>query len=213
LRWEAGQPPTDNGEMMPVSPQHDIADTLRDMAHHARRLLMELQHRKRYGDFPVMLAFFDLMRRWGADPDPDGTLRMVAGCMVEGPEISIEDAIRVRHAFQTAKSLDLSRLPVSDGALAVIPNTVTRLALVNAPVTDAGIRHLLGLTGLTRLNIAGTQITDDGLVALGGLQNLEWVCVNRTRVTATGVDRLKATRPGVEVIIGSEPGSAPTAAG
>ena len=81
LRWETSQPPTDNGEMMLVSPQNDIADTLRDMAPHARRLLMELQHRKRYGDFPVMLAFFDLMRRWGADPDPDGTLRMLAGYM------------------------------------------------------------------------------------------------------------------------------------
>jgi len=45
------------------------------------------------------------------------------------------------------------------------------------------------------------------------LQNLEWVCVNRTRVTTTGVDRLKGTRPDVEVMIGSEPGSAPAAAG
>ena len=125
--------------------------------------------------------------------------------MAEGPEISIEDAIRIRHAFQPAMSLDLSRLPVSDGALAVIPETVTRLALVNAPITDEGIQHLLRLTILNRLNIAGTQITDDGLVALGGLQNLEWVCVNRTRVTTKGVDRLKATRPGLEVMIGSEP--------
>lgn len=214
LRWETSQPPTDNGEMMLVSPQNDIADTLRDMAPHARRLLMELQHRKRYGDFPVMLAFFDLMRRWGADPDPDGTLCRSAGFMAEGPEISIEDAIRLRHAFRfQPESLDLSRLPVSDGDLAVVPDTVTGLALVNAPVTDAGIPRLLRLTGLKRLNIAGTQITDDGLVALGDLLNLEWVCVNRTQVTATGVARLKATRPGVEVMIGSEPGSAPAAAG
>jgi hypothetical protein len=129
---------------------------------------------------------------------------MLAGYMAAGPEISVEDAIRVRHAFQQAK-LDLSRLPVSDGALAVVPATVTGLALVDAPVTDAGIPHLLRLTGLKRLNVAGTQITDDGLVALGGLQNLEWVCVNRTRVTATGVDRLKRARPRVEVMIGAEP--------
>ena len=109
--------------------------------------------------------------------------------------------------------MDLSRLSVSDVALAVVPATVTGLALVDAPVTDAGVPHLLRLTGLKRLNIAGTQITDDGLVALGGLQNLEWVCVNRTRVTGTGVDRLKRTRPGVEVMIGAEPGSASAAAG
>jgi len=209
LRWVTGQPPTDNGEIMLVSPQNDIADTLRDMAPHARRLLMELRHRKRYGDLPVMLMFFDLMRRWGADPDPQGMLRMVAGSMAEGPEISVEDAIRIRHAFQPAGLLDLHGLAVSDEALVAIPDTVTGLALVNTPVTDAGIPHLLRLTGLKRLNIAGTQITDDGLVALGRLQDLEWVCVSRAQVTSQGVARLNATRPSVEVIGGSEPGAAP----
>lgn len=213
LRWETGQPPTDGGEMTLVSPKNDIADTLRDMAPHARRLLMELQHRKRYGDLPVMLAFFDMMRRWGADPDPEGTLRIMAGYLAEGPEISVEDAIRIRLVFQQPRLLDLSRLPVSDDALAVIPNNVTGLALVNAPVTDAGIPHLLKLVGLKRLNVAGTQITDDGLAALGNLHELEWVCVNRTRVTSQGVERLKAARPGVEVMIGSEPGSPATTTG
>jgi hypothetical protein len=174
---------------------------------------MELQHRKRYGDFPVMLAFFALMRRWGVDPDPEGTLRMIAGHRAEGPEISVEDAIHIRSAFQSARSLDLCRLPVSDEALAVIPYSVTSLALVDASITDAGIPHLLKLTGLKRLNIAGTRITDDGLIALSSLQDLVWVCVNRTQVTSKGVARLKTTRPTVEVLIGSEPGSTPTAAG
>lgn len=206
LRWETGQPPTDNGEMMLVSPENDIADTLRDMAPHARRMLLEVQHRKRYSDFPVMLAFFDLMRRWGVDPDPEGILRMVAGHMAEGPEISVEEAIRVRSAFQPGNSLDLSRLPLTDEALSIIPETVTKLALADTPVTDACIIHLLRLSALMRLNIAGTQITDDGIVALGGLQNLEWVCVNRTQVTTAGVSRLKLARPGVIVIIQSEPG-------
>ncbi len=129
LRWETGQPPTDNGEMMLVLPESDIVDTLHEMAPHARRLLLELQYRRKYRDFPVMLAFFELMRRWGEDPDPGGTLRMLAGHMAEGPEISVEDAIRVRHAFQPDGSLDLSRLPVSDDALAAIPETVIGLGL------------------------------------------------------------------------------------
>lgn len=64
--------------------------------------------------------------------------------MADGPEISVEDAIRMRHAFQFHPgALDLSRLPVSDEALAVVPDTVTGLALVDAAVTDAGIPHLL----------------------------------------------------------------------
>ncbi|MHB8156120.1 MAG: hypothetical protein ACYDEQ_01790 [Desulfocucumaceae bacterium] len=210
LRWKTGQPPTDNGEMMLVSPQNDIADTLREMTPHARRMLLELQHQKRYSDFPVMLEFFDLMRRWGADPDPEGILRMFAGSMAEGPEISVEEAIRIRHAFQIANSLDLSRLPLTDESLSVIPDTVTKLALLDTPVTDACIPHLLRLTGLMRLNIAGTQITDYGLVALGGLHNLEWVCINRTQVTTAGINRLKITRPNVTVMIGAEPGSTPS---
>ena len=98
--------------MMLVSAQSEIADTLRDMVPHVRRLLMELQHRKRYADFPVMLAFLDLMRRWGTDPDPDGGLRWLAGSRAEGPEISLEDAIRFRHAVQPANCLDLRGLSV-----------------------------------------------------------------------------------------------------
>ena len=204
LAWETGQPPTDIGELMLVSPQNDIADTLRDMASHARRLMTELLRRKRYGDFPVMLAFFDLMRRWGADPDPSGALRMSVGCMAEGPEISVEDAIRFRYAFQPNR-LDLCRLPVTNDSLAAIPVDVSKLALVDTPVTDEGIEQLLRLQRLSRVNLAGTKITDDGLQELGKLSNLEWVCVNRTQVTAAGVDRLKGTRSNVTVMIGAEP--------
>jgi len=209
LKWKTGEPPTDNGEMILISPHSDIADTLRDMTPHARRLMMELQHQKRYGDFPVMLALFDLMRRWGANPDPDGTLCMAAGSMADGPQISVEDAIRIRLACQPAGSLDLSLLPITNDNLSVIPDTVTMLALTGAHITDDGVPHLLRLTSLTRLNIAGTLITDDGFVALGSLQNLEWICISLSGVTADGVERLKATHPDIAVVIRSEPELAP----
>ncbi len=204
LQWETGQPPKEMGELMLISPDHEIADTLQDMAPHARRLIMELMRRKAYGDFPVMLALFDLMRRWGADPDPSGALRMATGCMAEGPEITVEDAIRIRYVSQP-NWLDLSRLPVTDDSLAAIPVDVSRLALVDTPLTDEGIASLLRLQKLSRVNLAGTKITDDGLQELGRLPNLEWICVNRTQVTAGGVDRLKEARPNVTVIVGAEP--------
>lgn len=178
LRWETGQPPTAMGEMMLVSSDHDIADTLRDMSPHAGRLMMELMRQKRYADFPVMLAFFDLMRRWGADPDPSGALRMCVGSMATGPEISVEDAIRLRYAFHP-NLLDLSRLPVTNDSLAAIPADVSKLALVDTAITDDGIKFLVNLHMLSRVNLAGTKITDDGLQELGKLPNLEWVCVNR----------------------------------
>jgi len=78
LRWETGKPPIHHCNMTLTSPQDDIADTLREMAPHARRLLMEIPDRQSLGDLAVMLAFFDLMQRWGADPDPNGTYNMLA---------------------------------------------------------------------------------------------------------------------------------------
>lgn len=113
LHWETGKPPTYGGEIMLVGPQHDIVDTLKGMAPHACRLMMELNLRKKYGDLPVLLQFFDLMRRWGIDPDPNGILRMVVGSTAGGPELAIEEAIRIRSACQPGNFLDLRYLPVS----------------------------------------------------------------------------------------------------
>lgn len=212
LKWVTGEPPTGNGEMMLISPQNDITDTLRDMTPHARRLLIELQYQKRYGDFPVMMAFFDMIQRWGANPDPGGTLRMAAGCMAGGPEISIEEAIRIRLAYQPAGTLDLCDLPATDDNLAIIPNTITKLALKGSSITDGGVPHLLRLTNLKRLDIADTLISDDGFVALSGLPYLEWICINLSIVTAEGVERLKTTHPYINVVIKSEPVTAPPSA-
>jgi hypothetical protein len=204
LRWETGKPPIESGEMTLISPHHDITDTLREMAPHARRLLVELVRLNKYGDFLVMLAFFDFMRRWGADPDPSGALRMVAGCMAQGPEIPIEDAIRLRHAFHP-NLLDLSRLPLTTESLAFIPDGVSKLALVDTPLGDEAIEQLLRLRGLSRLNLAGTKITDEGLELLAILTNLEWACVHRTNVTAEGADRLRRAVPGITVLFETEP--------
>ncbi len=208
LRWETGQPPVEQGHQMQFGPRSDIADTLRSMVPHACRLLAEIGHREQYGDLSVVLALFDLMRRWGVDPDPGGYQRMMTCHMAGGPEISVEDAVRIRLAFQSPGSLNLSGLSVSEGALSLIPDTLTSLALVDAPLSDASVHGLLRLGRLRRVNIAGTKITDEGLMVLAGLSDLEWVCVNRTAVTPLGVDRLVAARPTITVVVGSEPGRA-----
>ena len=39
-------------------------------------------------------------------------------------------------------------------------------------VTDAGLRHLAGLTGIERLSVGGKTLTDDGLVHLAGMKRL-----------------------------------------
>ena len=204
LQWETGKPPTGGGEMMLVAADSDIASTLNEMAPHARRLMMEVHLRQRYGDFRILAEFFDLMRRWGADPDPTGAMRMVVGIQAQGPELTVEQAILLRHACQP-RGLNLKGLQVTDELLAVIPAGVSQLALVDTLVTDEGMGQFLRLQNLTRVNLACTRITDTGLEVLATLPHLEWVCVNRTEVTAEGADRFKAMRPGVTVMIGSEP--------
>lgn len=125
---------------------------------------------------------------------------MVAGCTAGGPELTTEEAIRIRSACQPGTFLDLTSLVVSDEALAAIPETVTALAAGGSPISDAGVPNLLRLVRLKRLNIGGTHITDEGLASLEGLQNLEWICVNGTPVTSAGVNRFQKHRPDVQVI-------------
>jgi hypothetical protein len=192
------------GQLMVGGPGDDIADTLRDMAPHVSRLMSELMTKKKYRDFPVMLGLLDLMRRWGFDPDPSGALRIMVGATADGPEIGIEEIVRLRRAFHP-NMLDLRRLSITDESLSSIPEDVRSLALVNTPITDGGIATLAKLQSLKRLNLAGTEVTDAGLQELAKLPNLEWLCVNRTQVTTAAVDRLKGTSPHLTVLIGVEP--------
>jgi hypothetical protein len=205
LQWETGQPPTEGSEMVLVRPEADIADTLRSMVTHARRLMFEVQFKKKYGDFPVLLAFFDLMRRWGTDPDPSGVLRQMAGVQAQGPDITVEQAIAWRHMFR-ANSLSLHGLPLTNESLASIPADVSKLALTDTVITDDGIPQLLRLQDLSRLNLAGTKITDDGLQQLGASPKLEWVSVKRTGVTPEGIDHLRRSRPDIIVDSDAAPG-------
>ncbi|MGI9243889.1 MAG: hypothetical protein ACR2RV_24040 [Verrucomicrobiales bacterium] len=62
-------------------------------------------------------------------------------------------------------------------------------------VTDAGLVHLKGMTGLTTLGLAGAQITDAGLVHLEGMTGLVLLGLNLTKVTKAGVEKLKAALP------------------
>ena len=129
---------------------------------------------------------------------------MVVGSQAAGPDITVDEAIRIRAAVGRSARLDLTRLPVTNESLAIIPNDVMELALIDTPISDEGISSLLRLQSLSRVNLAGTRVTDDGLQDLGKLPNLEWVCVNRTQVTAAGVERLKGIRSDVAVLIGRD---------
>ena len=86
------------------------------------------------------------------------------------------------------------------------PAGVSQLALVDTLITDEGIELLLRLQNLSRLNLAGTRITDAGLIMLATLPHPGWVMRQTARrCSDDGPDRFKAMRPGVTVMIGSEP--------
>ena len=61
----------------------------------------------------------------------------------------------------------------------------------NTQITDAGLKHIGGLTNLKMLGLQQTQITDTGLVHLKGLTNLETLQLGSTQVTDAGLERLK----------------------
>ena len=51
-------------------------------------------------------------------------------------------------------------------------------------VTDAGLRHLTGLSELRRLDLGDTAVADAGLRHLTGLSELRRLDLSRTEVTA-----------------------------
>jgi hypothetical protein len=57
-------------------------------------------------------------------------------------------------------------------------------------VTDAGVRHLSGLSRLRYLDLSGTSITDQGLEVLLALPELETISLAWTRVTDAGLANL-----------------------
>jgi hypothetical protein len=199
LKWETGIPPVDNGIMMTAHSKGDTQNALQNMVPSIHQLLNEVWYKKRYGDFPTLVAMVQLMRRWGVDPDPNGTMLQTTACQAEGPEISDEDVIRVRH-WAGFNFLALNNLKLSEESLVAIPVDVENLAMCNFSITDAGVKYLLRLTKLSRLNLAGTGITDSGLDQLATLRSLRWLNVEQTQVTKAGISRLKVILPNLDII-------------
>ena len=62
-------------------------------------------------------------------------------------------------------------------------------------ITDAGLVHLGGMTGLKHLSLARTQITDAGLVHLEGLTGLQELYLPRIPITDAGLAALRKALP------------------
>jgi len=68
---------------------------------------------------------------------------------------------------------------------------LNHLNLSFTQVSDAGLVYLRGLTELKDLNLEHTQVTDAGLIHLGGLTQLGWLNLDDTQVTDAGLVHLR----------------------
>jgi hypothetical protein len=113
--------------------------------------------------------FYSVATVWFNDPGADE----IAGCVSRLPGLDL---------------LDLDCSDLSDSGLARLRGLdVRQLVLFNTNVTDAGARHLRGITSLRVLILDGTLVGDDGMAQIATLPKLEELSVSRTNVTDVGV--------------------------
>jgi hypothetical protein len=73
------------------------------------------------------------------------------------------------------------------------------LDLYGTTVNDEGLAHLKNLQKLRSMGLGATQMTDKGLDHLEKLQTLQWVWVPRQSVSNPGVEKLKGSRPDMNI--------------
>ncbi len=97
--------------------------------------------------------------------------------------------------------VSLSRTEVTDVALEQLEDMLhdipqlEELFLDDTQITDAGLKHLKGLSALRRLQLDGTQVRDAGLEHLKGLARLQHLTLHKTQVTDAGVQKLQQALP------------------
>ena len=162
---------------------------------------------------PAQLA---AIRAQGVDVSPiaDGSPFLQARLVATGEAAQGDDA-RVAALAPLASHvlwLSLAGTSISDAAFPAIGRlrNLTRLDLSRTGTTDAALQALGALPQLEAVNLYGTKVTDAGLAALGALPRLRRVYVWQTGVTPAGVEKLKATAPKLEIVLGEESADAST---
>lgn len=110
-------------------------------------------------------------------------------------------------ALARLRDLDLSLLAITDAGLRHLTSLklLQRLELIYAEgfagplLTDACGMSLRELESLRELNLTGAKLSDAGLEWLSSLPALRRVQLARTTVSAAGAERLRMSRPGLEV--------------
>lgn len=104
------------------------------------------------------------------------------------------------------EELSFARASVSDAGMMQMPSMpfVRSVRVDNTALTDIGITVLLSRTlEVETVNLVSSGATDGVFTVLAKLPRLQRVYVFNTQVTAQGIDRFRATHPGVEIVVGS----------
>jgi mono/diheme cytochrome c family protein len=104
------------------------------------------------------------------------------------------------------EELSFARASVSDAGMMQMPSMpfVRSVRVDNTALTDVGITVLLSRTlEVETVNLVSSGATDGVFTVLAKLPRLQRVYVFDTQVTAQGIDRFRATHPGVDIVVGS----------
>ncbi len=126
--------------------------------------------------------------------------------MPGGKEVGDDDLSAIYPIAGRIEELSLARSSVSDAAMMSVPSMpmVRTVRVDNTKLTDIGITALLSRTlDAETVNLVGSGASDGVFAVLSKLPNLKRVYVFDTAVTAAGIDRFRASHPGVEVVVGS----------
>ena len=119
-----------------------------------------------------------------------------------GTRIS-DDDLKLLREFPRLQTLYLHHAPITDAGVMNLKglSSLTKLDLFDTKVTDAGLEHLAEwMPSLESLELNDNVVTDFGLRFLKGLHRLRRLDVRMTRVTQTGADELKRALPGLEIL-------------
>lgn len=103
------------------------------------------------------------------------------------------------------EELSLARASVTDAGMMQFPPmpAVRTVRLDNTQLTDVGIIAVLSRTlDAEVVNLVGTKASDGVFVMLSKLPKLRRVYVFDTAITSAGIDRFRAARPRVEIVVG-----------
>ena len=110
------------------------------------------------------------------------------------------------------EELSFARASVTDAGMMQMPAMpfVRSVRVDNTALTDVGITVLLSRTlDAETVNLVSSGATDSVFAVLSKLPRLQRVYVFDTQITPQGIDRFRASHPGVDIVIGAHvPGGA-----